>query len=86
MRENSDGQIALFVRDDKTGRRTFNAEALKVLGVNPTDAYDRGYPLAGVVEISVEVSSLRTKNKRPRARPESTIALGRTPTYCLTIS
>ena len=65
MRENSDGQIALFVRDDKTGRRAFNAEALKVLGVNPSDAYDRGYPLAGVVEISVEV---KTKNKRPRAR------------------
>ena len=33
MQENSDGQIALFVRDDKTGRRAFNAEALKVLGV-----------------------------------------------------
>jgi hypothetical protein len=68
MREKPDGQIALFVRDDKTGRRAFNAEALKILGVNPTAAYDRGYPLAGLVEISVEVSSLRTKNKRPRAR------------------
>ena len=46
MQENSDGQIALFVRDDKTGRHAFNAEALKALGVDPTDAHDRGYPLA----------------------------------------
>ena len=45
MRENSDGQIALFVRDEKTGRRAFNAEALKALGVNRTDALTGGYPL-----------------------------------------
>jgi hypothetical protein len=68
MQEKFDCQIALFVRDDKTGRNAFNAEALKALGVNPTDAYDRGYPLAGRIEISAEVSSLRTKNKRPRTR------------------
>jgi hypothetical protein len=54
MPENYDGQIALFVRDDKTGRRVFNAEALKALGVDPTDAYDRGYPLAEFVRISTE--------------------------------
>ena len=54
MRENSDGQIALFVRDDKTGRRAFNAEALKALGVDPNDAYDRGYPLAQFTRIPLK--------------------------------
>jgi hypothetical protein len=81
MQENSDGQIALFVRDDKTGRRAFNAEALKVLGVNPTGAYDRGYPLAGA-EISAEVGSLSSKTRGP----ESAIVLGQAFIYCLTIS
>ena len=33
MHENSDEQIALFVRDEKTGRRAFNALALKALGI-----------------------------------------------------
>ena len=27
MQENSDNQIALFVRDERTGRRAFNAQA-----------------------------------------------------------
>jgi hypothetical protein len=29
VRENSDIQIALFVRDERTGRRAFNAEPLR---------------------------------------------------------
>ena len=33
MQENSDDQLALFVRDEKTGRRAFNAQALKALGI-----------------------------------------------------
>ena len=33
MQRNSDGQIALFVRDEKTGRLAFNAQALKALGI-----------------------------------------------------
>jgi hypothetical protein len=45
MEENSDKQIALFVRDETTGRRAFSAQALKALGVDPTEARDRGYPL-----------------------------------------
>jgi hypothetical protein len=55
MRENSDGQIALFVRDEKTGRPAFNAEALKALGVNPTDAHERGYPFAEHVKSTREL-------------------------------
>ncbi len=45
MPQNLDNQIALFIRDEKTGRRVFNAKALKVLGVNPVVAQERGYPL-----------------------------------------
>ena len=35
MQENSENQIALFVRDERTGRRAFNAQALKALGIDP---------------------------------------------------
>ena len=45
MPEHSDSQIALFIRDEKTGRYTFNARALKVLGIDPAAARERGYPL-----------------------------------------
>jgi hypothetical protein len=45
MPEKSDYQIALFVRDEKTGRHAFNAKALKALGVDPAEARERGYPL-----------------------------------------
>jgi hypothetical protein len=47
MHENSDDQIALFVRDETTGRRAFNAQAPKALGIDPAKARDRGYPLEG---------------------------------------
>jgi hypothetical protein len=50
MQENSDDQIALFVRDETTGRRAFNAQALKALGIEPAEARDRGYPLKGLEE------------------------------------
>jgi hypothetical protein len=48
MHEKSDDQIALFVRDETTGRRAFNAEALTALGIEPAEARDRGYPLKGL--------------------------------------
>ncbi len=35
MSENSDKQLALFVRDEKTGRLAFTVQALKALGINP---------------------------------------------------
>jgi hypothetical protein len=43
--ENSDNQIALFVRDERTGRHVFNAQALRALGIDPAEARDRGYPI-----------------------------------------
>jgi hypothetical protein len=45
MQKNPDNQIALFVRDERTGRHVFNAQALKALGIEPAEARDRGYPL-----------------------------------------
>jgi hypothetical protein len=35
----------LFIRDETTGQRAFNALALKALGIEPEEAHDRGYPL-----------------------------------------
>ena len=52
MQENSDNQIALFVRDERTRRRAFNAQALKVLGIDPADARDRGYPLENLTGLT----------------------------------
>jgi len=49
VKENSDNQIALF-RDETTGRRAFNALALKALGIDPAEARDRSYPLKGLEE------------------------------------
>lgn len=45
MPENSDNQITLFIRYEKTGRFTFNAKALKALGIDPALARERGYHL-----------------------------------------
>lgn len=44
MPENSDNRIALFVRDEKTGRYVFSAKALKALGIDPAEARERGPP------------------------------------------
>lgn len=45
MTEKSDNQISLFIRDEKSGRYAFNSKALKALGVDPTEACERGYAL-----------------------------------------
>ncbi|MGA7786656.1 MAG: hypothetical protein WCA56_00685 [Xanthobacteraceae bacterium] len=45
MSEKSVNEIALFIRDEKTGRHAFNAKALKALGVDPSEARERGYLL-----------------------------------------
>ena len=42
MPEKSDNRITLFIRDEKTGRYTFNAKALKALGFDPAVARERG--------------------------------------------
>ena len=44
MPEKSDEQISLFVRDEKTGRYLFNAEALQALGIDPAKVHERGFP------------------------------------------
>ena len=51
MQDNPNDQIALFVRDETTGRRAFNALALKALGIEPAEARDRGYPLKNFEQI-----------------------------------
>jgi hypothetical protein len=33
----------LFIRDEKMGRRAFNAQALKALGIDPSEAREPGY-------------------------------------------
>ena len=45
MPQNSDNQITLFIKDEKTGRHAFNPKALKALGVDPAVARELGYPL-----------------------------------------
>jgi hypothetical protein len=50
VQENPDIQITLFVRDERTRRRAFNAEALRALGIDPAEARDRGYPLKGLLD------------------------------------
>jgi hypothetical protein len=45
MSEKSVNEIALFIRDEKTGRHAFNAKAMKALGVDPSEARERGYLL-----------------------------------------
>ncbi len=48
--QNSDKQLALFVRDEKTGRLAFTVQALKALGIDPALAQQRGYPLIDLEE------------------------------------
>ena len=38
MSQNSIDHIPLFIRDEKTGRYSFNAKALRALGVDPAEA------------------------------------------------
>ena len=45
MSQNSNDHITLFIRNEKTGRYSFNEKALRALGVDPAEASDRGYPV-----------------------------------------
>ena len=38
MQKKSDNQLALFIRDEQSGRLAFNAQALRALGVDPAEA------------------------------------------------
>jgi hypothetical protein len=57
MSENSNDQIALFIRDEKTGRYAFNVKALSALGINPAEARDRGYPLKQLEETTPDLAA-----------------------------
>ena len=57
MQENSDYQLALFVRDETTRRRAFNAQALKAFGIDPAEARDRGYALTNLDESQSELAA-----------------------------
>jgi hypothetical protein len=45
MERQSDDQISLFVRDERTGRLVSNAKALQALGINPLEAQQCGYQM-----------------------------------------
>jgi hypothetical protein len=38
-------EICLYLRDERTGRLLFNARAMLVLGLEPEQMRERGYPL-----------------------------------------
>ncbi len=45
MKTKSDENIGLFVRDEQTRRILYNPKALQVLGIDPVQARERGYPM-----------------------------------------
>jgi hypothetical protein len=47
----------LFVRDERTGRHAFNAQALKALGIDPAKARDRGYLATNLEESQPELAA-----------------------------
>jgi hypothetical protein len=46
MQEKPNEQVRLFIRDQTTGRRTFNPEALVTLGIDPEEAQERGFQIS----------------------------------------
>jgi hypothetical protein len=57
MRNPTEVEVSLFVRDRTTGRLVFNPKAIEALGFSPAELARRGYPLEGVItspEISAE--------------------------------
>jgi hypothetical protein len=57
MLQNSDNQIALFIRHEKTGRHAFNPKALKALGVDPVIARELGYPVKDSEELESNLAA-----------------------------
>jgi len=45
MQEKPSEQVTLFIRDQTTGHHMFNPEALLALGINPTEAQERGFQI-----------------------------------------
>jgi hypothetical protein len=46
MDRNTDEEISLFVRDEKTGRFMFNDRAVQALGLDPIRLRQRGFPVS----------------------------------------
>jgi hypothetical protein len=46
MDRKSDEEISLFVRHEQTGRFLYNDMALQVLGLDPAQLQQRGYPVS----------------------------------------
>ena len=57
MQQKSDNQLALFIRDEQSGRLAFNAQALRALGVDPAEARDRGYSITNVDEFQPDLAA-----------------------------
>jgi hypothetical protein len=55
MQKKSDNQQDLFIRDERSGRLAFNAQALKALGINPAEACDLGYPITNLDEFGPDL-------------------------------
>ncbi len=56
MQEKSNGEVRLFVRDQTTGRHTFNPDALMALGINPAEAQERGFEITPRREVVADVA------------------------------
>jgi hypothetical protein len=54
MQEKPNEQDKLFIRDQITGRHTFNPEALRALGINPAEAQERGFQITPRSETVVD--------------------------------
>ena len=57
MQKKSNNQLALFIRDEQSGRLAFNAQALRALGVDPAEARDRGYSITNVDEFQPDLAA-----------------------------
>ena len=52
-----DKEITMFIRDERTGRLAFNAEALKALGIDPAEARARGYSLKNFDDLQPDLAA-----------------------------
>jgi hypothetical protein len=57
MQEKPVEKVRLFIRDQITGRHTFNSEALLALGIDPAEAQARGF------QISLTASALGARKR-----------------------
>jgi hypothetical protein len=57
MLDQHNDQIAIFIRDERTGRLAFNVQALRALGIDPAEAEALGYPLKGLDDIEPDLAA-----------------------------